>query len=134
MFFESAWGQFDRRFKTILDDLARHTELVDKEANAIAIFEASEWRKRCLDELALRENEKSASDLRAVLAWLESSNLNQEDDLDARVNNCHPGSCDWVFQHAKIKAWKSQQRHNQVVWLNGKPGAGEQALASCRMF
>jgi hypothetical protein len=125
MFFKSSWGQFDRRFKAILADLARHSQLIDNEANAFAISEASDWRKRWFEDVATREKEKSASDLKAVFSWLEGTNLGQEDDLDTRLNNCHPGSCDWIFSHAKIKAWISQRPEHPTLWLNGKPGSGE---------
>ncbi|KAF1982150.1 hypothetical protein K402DRAFT_397887 [Aulographum hederae CBS 113979] len=126
----SAWGGFDRRLKGILEDLAHHSELVDKEANAAAIELASETRNRMLEQIEKSESEKVEHDFHAVLAWLDSGRLLQEDEVDARTHNCHPGSCEWIFKNLKIKAWEGNSRVTPVLWLYGKPGSGKTMLCS----
>jgi hypothetical protein len=125
VFFKSAWGQFDRRFKGILKDLATHTELVDKEATAAAIEQANDTRSRLLERIDKTEDEKLTEAFNAVLAWLDAARLDQEDEVDARTNNCHPGSCEWIFKNPKMKGWVSQAHVNSVLWLHGKPGSGK---------
>lgn len=124
-FFKSSWAQFDGRFNHIIADLARHSDLVDKEASALSIEQTNEWRKRWLEEVTAKENKTSASHLKAAISWLEGASLNQEDNLDSWAENCHPGSCDWIHKHAKMKAWTRQGADNPILWLNGKPGSGK---------
>ena len=124
-FFQSSWARFDTRFKGILEDLARHSELVDKEATSLAIVEAKDWRDRRLEETAKQENERSISQFKDVLSWLEATKSEQEDELDRLMSHCHSGSCNWVFENPKIKTWIRQGRDQSILWLKGKPGSGK---------
>ena len=124
-FFKSSWARFDTRFKGILSDLARHSELVDKEATAVAIVQANDWRTRWLEDLATQESKRTTSQFQDVLTWLEVARSEQEDEFDSLHSLCHPGSCDWIFEHPRIKSWIRQTPEHAVLWLNGKPGSGE---------
>lgn len=62
--------------------------------------------------------------LQQVLSWLEASQDEHEDVLDDLINHCHPGSCDWLLEHTKMKGWIRQTSDQSVLWLKGKPGSG----------
>ncbi|KAL1618376.1 general transcription repressor [Neofusicoccum ribis] len=90
-FFDTSWSRFGNRFKAILDSLARHSELVDKEATAAAISEAKEWREKQREDVDRLEKERLASHVSSVLSWLELGGyLNQEDELERLLDHYSP--------------------------------------------
>lgn len=132
-FFNSSWGRFESRFKGILESLARHADLVDREANAFLISETMQWRQEALQEKSRQERERSAIQFSAVLDWLGlENNLNcgqqhQEDVLDRLANDCCPGTTEWVSSQKKMKSWL--RGSTPILWLKGKPGSGRNALS-----
>jgi hypothetical protein len=101
---------------------------VDKEATSLDIIEAKEWRKKAIVEMTKREKEISTSQMQAVLSWLQVKDYEQEDELDRLSNYCHPGTCDWILQNRIIRSWMKRGLDQPVIWLKGKPGAGELRL------
>src|SRR5438046_2692789 len=128
IFFKTLWAGFDRRFKGILESLARHSELVDKEASSIDIAEAKEWRSRLMEDTARKEQERSITQFHAALSWLEVKDyeqIEQEEELDRQFNLHHAHSCDWIQKNPKARSWMRPGKEELVLWLNGKPGAGK---------
>lgn len=125
-FFHTSWGSFDGRFRAILDNIARDSELIDKNANAIDILQAKEFRDTQNKLITQREKQEEAARLASVIKWLQITQLHdQEEELDHFTTRCHPGSCDWIFQLEKVKKWMTDDEPQPVIWLHGKPGAGE---------
>jgi hypothetical protein len=123
--FNSSWKGFDTRFKVILNSLAKHSELVDKEANSFDIVEAKEWRTRWLDEISKKEKARVASQFQDVLSWLEVSSSEQEDKIDDLSNRSHSGSCNWILNNQKTRLWMRKGPEQPIMWLKGKPGSGK---------
>ena len=123
-FFLSSWTRFDTRFKTILESLARHADLVDKEAVSISIIEAKAWRERAIEESQKRDAEKAAVHRQMVINWLRPQDFLQEDELVAQLDRGHEGSCSWIVQNSTFQAWKRLDTQSKVIWLKGKPGSG----------
>ena len=130
MFFDTLWARFDRRFNGILESLARHTELVDKEANSIDISEAKEWRAQAIENAARQEQDRAIAMFHSVLSWLEIKDYEQEDELERLHNFHHPHSCDWIQKHPKARSWLRLGKGEPVLWIHGKPGAGKSVLSS----
>ncbi|KAK2802065.1 hypothetical protein FQN51_004975 [Onygenales sp. PD_10] len=124
IFFSTLWARFDRRFKTILESLAKHSEMIDKEANSIDIARAQEWREKASEDMRKQEEARSHTQFNAVLAWLDVKDYEQEEELDWHSSLCHNGSCDWIQNHSTIKPWLCPGDQNLILWIKGKPGAG----------
>lgn len=106
IFFKTLWAGFDRRFNRILDSLARHSELVDKEANSIDIAEAKEWRSELVEDTTRKEQERSVTQFHVALSWLEVKDyehVKQEDELDRQSSLYHAHSCDWIQKNPKAR-------------------------------
>ncbi|OCL05557.1 hypothetical protein AOQ84DRAFT_413235, partial [Glonium stellatum] len=127
-FFHSSWARFDMRFKNILESLAKHSDLVDREANSINIEEAKDWRTKTAQDIAKRERERQAVQLQTVMGWLKAEDFEQEDEFDRLLAGCSSGTCDWIIQNATLKPWMKRGKDNAVVWLTGKPGSGKSVL------
>jgi hypothetical protein len=130
-FFNSLWGRFDARFNCILKNLARHADLVDREANAFLITEMMHLRQEAMDEATKNERERSAHQLAAVLAWLNLDHAphcgqqHQEDMLDRLTNDCYPGTTEWIVAHQKTRTWMNSNQGQSTLWITGKPGSGK---------
>ena len=134
-FFSSSWGRFDARFKCILESLAKHTDMVDREANAFAIAEAREWRQRAVQAAAKREMEQSVAQVQSVISWLGSTatKQDQQDDLlDRLLCSCYPETSEWIVRNSKIRAWSKDQPTQPLLWLKGKPGSGKFIINSSK--
>ncbi|KAL9072734.1 MAG: hypothetical protein Q9157_004994 [Trypethelium eluteriae] len=130
-FFLSSWAHFASRYKKILADLAKHSELVDKEAAAFAYAEAKDWRENWNEQISKQEEERATSQFDAVMAWLDIGKWDQEceNELCRLSSRCQRGSCDWIFQTPKMKAWTRQGPQQTLVWMKGKPGSDGQTCA-----
>lgn len=129
IFFKSTWGQFDTRFNFILDSLSRHSDLVDREANAFSIAETMKWREEALQEASLKEKQRLTAQLTAAMDWLNPDKLTcrryqQEDILDKLISDCCPGTTEWILRHPKMKTWLKHGPGQATLWLTGKPGSG----------
>lgn len=119
------WGNFNSRFQSILDDLKYHGKLIDKEASAVNIAEAADWRRQHLEQQSKMEQDRKASQRYRTMTWLRSEDVSQEDEIDRISRDCLPGSCDWLIQHPETERWLKEGAANALIWLHGKPGAGK---------
>ena len=130
--FESLWRTFRSRFETILESLRRHRDLIDREAAAIDITQAKEWRTQQMREirqwrteraehLDKLEKDRLASQVREAIAWFGARD--EQDDEFNRVSDACT-SKHWALDDPKVLLWLEQSRYNTTLWLNGKPGAG----------
>lgn len=135
MVFDSLWKSFNLRFNGILESLRKHRDLIDQEANAIHIAESKalrnmqfdhirQWRADHALDIDEKERERLSSYIRETVAWLGASE-DQEDHYIKHSKACDGSNGHWVLQNPSIVSWLDQSRENPVVWLHGKPGAGQ---------
>lgn len=120
------WKDFESRFTGILESLARHRELVDKEAISIDIAEARSWRIRAEEDIERREKQRKEQQLHYVIGWLAVDDLLQEEEFDRLSERRQDGTCEWVESSSQLKAWNENGNSEPIIWINGIPGAGTQ--------
>ena len=124
------WGLFERRFKSILQRLALHCDLLDKEAAAAHFFEMKQFRdKHQLEEDAFerRRQHEMAQD---VFRWLSEAEDQQEEHLHRISDNRQPETCDWILKDPQMRPWIEDDCGDAILWMNGIPGAGKSFLCS----
>ncbi|KAI8622934.1 hypothetical protein F5Y19DRAFT_468906 [Xylariaceae sp. FL1651] len=129
-FFSSSWGRFEYRFDNLLESMAHTSDLIDREAAALDIAEAVEWRKTEAETAQKREYQRNAEQLQAVLDWLEASRSDQEMKLEWLQNRCYDGTSSWITSNSKFRAWLQNGHGNRLLWLYGKPGSGKSVLSA----
>ena len=129
LLFDALWRGFSQRFDHILTCLARHSDMIDREAHSISICRAEELRRKAAEDYEKQETLLANTQLQGVLAWLNVQDWQQEDELDQHVRCIHANSCSWIQQHSKVQPWLSCSRCSYILWINGNPGAGEAFLA-----
>jgi len=134
IFFSTLWGKAERRFKVILDGLAENCELVETEAKTADIVEASSFRVKIKEQMREQENERTVTRLQSALAWLDAKDEEQESELDRLHSRIFEHSCDWIQRHKEAKAWMSMRGSQPILWLIGKPGAGNFFSCGCRKY
>jgi hypothetical protein len=124
---EASWRGFSSRFNTILQNMNRSRDLVDKEAASFEILEAKSMRERLLADLEQSEAQKREWQLRDSLAWLDLQGHDREQDdlLERCATSRQQGTCEWFLRHTKIVAWLDEEDQRTTLWLKGKPGAGK---------
>ncbi|ETS82746.1 hypothetical protein PFICI_04622 [Pestalotiopsis fici W106-1] len=130
IFFSSSWGRFDHRFSSLLINIERLSEQIDREAVALDIVATAEWRSKSADDASKREEQWQTQQLHAILNWLGIEDDIQEAKLEMNANKCYDGTCQWLTKSSKIRTWLERNRGNPVLWLNGKPGSGKSILSS----
>ncbi|KAI0521714.1 hypothetical protein F5B22DRAFT_662043 [Xylaria bambusicola] len=128
-FFSSAWGRFEHRFSGLLERMARIGDLIEREAVALDIFHAAEWRKTEGENAYKRERQRHAEQRQAVLDWLTPNDI-EEAKLDVLNGRCYEGTSSWITQNHKFRTWLQRGRGNSVLWLHGKPGSGKSVISS----
>ncbi|KAK2037492.1 hypothetical protein LZ31DRAFT_170235 [Colletotrichum somersetense] len=139
LLFLTSWGRFQRRFDNVLDDLDRHGDLIDKQANALNIFEAQkmhreirDWKEKSIESLSIQEKEQSGKQYQAIVAWLkydDSDQLAIFDSISTEVKN-FPGTCSWFIQHPKVQSWLQRRADAPLLWLQGIPGSGKSSICA----
>ncbi len=118
------WAGFETRFSTILDRLAYHSGLLDKEAKAIDISEAIRRSREDSKQWELQEREWRATKLRGALAWLKTDVSDPEETYNRHCQESIPDSCTWFMLQDKMQLWQKDGAEHTLVRLTGKPGAG----------
>jgi hypothetical protein len=135
--FLTSWGRFQRRFDNIIDDLKRHEEQIDREANAHHIAEVKDtrekleaWRQDALAKLARDEEEQTAVHLQTISTWLKLDDTEQVaifDSLSAEGPK-YPETCGWVLKNSTMASWLKPHPNPPFVWLQGNPGTGKSTI------
>ncbi|KAH8747114.1 NACHT domain protein [Hyaloscypha sp. PMI_1271] len=137
LLFLTSWGRFQRRFDNIIDDLKRHEEQIDKEANAHHIAEARDtrdkleaWRQEALVKLARDEEEQTAGHLQTISTWLKLDDTDQVAMFDklSTEGTRYPETCGWVMKNSTMISWLKPQPDPPFVWLQGNPGTGKSTI------
>ncbi|EXF79271.1 NACHT domain-containing protein [Colletotrichum fioriniae PJ7] len=139
LLFLTSWGRFQRRFENILDDLERHGDLIDKEANALNITEAQQmhreirdWKEKSLESLGKQEAEQSGKQYQAIASWLkydDSDQLAIFDSISTEANK-YPGTCSWFILHPKAQSWLKRRADAPMLSLQGIPGSGKSSICA----
>ena len=130
IWFAFDWGLFERRFKLILQKLALHCDLLDKEAAAAHYSEMKQFRdKRQLEEDTL-ERQRQTQMAQEVFMWLSAAEDQQEERLHRISDKRQPGTCNWVLKDPQMQPWIEDDSGDAVLWMTGIPGAGKTYLCS----
>ena len=126
----TTWGRFEREFNTIIEDLKRHQELIDKEVNAHNIIEAREMREALKSQLAQEQKQQTARQMQGVVTWLRLDDSDQIVLFDslARVGESHPGTVDWILKKAQVASWLRTTPDTPFLCLQGAPGTGKSVI------
>ncbi|KAK8090378.1 hypothetical protein PG997_005339 [Apiospora hydei] len=139
LFFVTSWHRFQRRFDNILEDLQRHEELIDKEANAHDIAEAKQmrqeiraWREDCTEKLQRLEEEQSIKQYNSIMTWLKADETDQLNIYHMLLEEAtkYPGTCDWVLQNKKMASTLQRKPDHPLLWVQGAAGTGKSVLSS----
>lgn len=130
IWFAFDWGLFERRFGLILQKLARHSELLDKEAAATHFSEMKQFRdKRQLEEDTF-EQKRQYQMARDVFEWLSAAQDEQEEFLHRMSDKRQPETCNWVLRDPQMQPWIENDSGEAVLWMTGIPGAGKSLICS----
>ncbi|KAI0883700.1 uncharacterized protein GGS22DRAFT_194950 [Annulohypoxylon maeteangense] len=139
LLFLTSWGRFQNRFDNIFQDLDRHGELIDKEAEAHHISDLQKlrqdiytWKEESQDKTKQFEEEQAATKYRSIISWLnadESEQLTIFDSISAEGSK-YPGTCSWALKDKKISSFLQQRPETNVLWLQGGPGTGKSVLSA----
>jgi hypothetical protein len=101
---------------------------VDKEAASFDIVESKACRQRLLEGIDKREAERQEWQLRDTIGWLDLKGQDREQDelLDRYLTSREAGTCEWILRHPSLSTWLDDNEQEPMLWVNGKPGSGEQ--------
>ncbi|KAL8824557.1 MAG: hypothetical protein Q9191_004972 [Dirinaria sp. TL-2023a] len=130
VWFAFDWGLFERRFKSILQRLTSHCDLVDREAAATHFLEMKRQReKRQLEEESYERN-RNAQLTREVFDWLSADEDVQEGYLHQLSDHRNPGTCDWILAESQMISWMDHDDKMPILWMTNIPGGGKSFLCS----
>ncbi|TRX91712.1 hypothetical protein FHL15_007494 [Xylaria flabelliformis] len=139
LLFLTSWGRFQRRFDNLLDDMKRHEQLIDLQANASNIAEAREmreeikiWKEDSLTRIQQLDEKESTKQYESIITWFKADESDQIGILETILSESSkfPGTCSWALKNPKIKSWLQPNSDLPVLWLQGKPGSGKSVLTS----
>ena len=123
------WGLFERRFKSIIERLASHCDLLDRGAAAIHFLEMRKERDARRQEDEDFERQRHSRMAQEVIRWLSAAEDNQEDYLHKLADQRHPGTCSWILGNDQVGPWIEDGHADAILWMTGIPGAGKSILS-----
>jgi len=115
VWFAFDWGLFERRFKSILQRLASHCDLLDKEAAATHFLEMKGMlEKRQLEEECY-EKQRNIQLTIETLGWLSADEDAQEEFLHRLSDQRQLGTCDWILSQNQVSDWLGDDDHESTV-------------------
>lgn len=131
IFFRSLWRDFRSRFQHILNDLAKHKDLVESHANQIHIRNYASDRARIFQEFERISKHTADEKYQYVLHWLNApAAVGIHEDLVTMRNdffkatNVKTGQ--WIIHDEKVKSWLNLDvPKTSTIWIQGIPGAGK---------
>lgn len=125
IFFSSAWGRFERHFGSLIANIAKTSDLIDKQATTHHILEVKKWREKSLEDSKDLEARRMSEQRQAVLNWLGIEVQTQKEKLDWLNARSHEGTSTWIVKHPKFRSWLQRGRGGPFLWIHGKPGSGQ---------
>ena len=123
------WQQLQKRMNLLTNNLTKCGHMLDTQSRGSdllnAVQDRERERERERDEADCEEESLAAKSLHNAQSWLQGSQYDQGDDIEELLDKCHPGSCDWMHDHPKLKSWLQNGREHPVLWLKGIPGSGK---------
>jgi hypothetical protein len=81
------------------------------------------------EELVAAIESENLSRRQAVYAWIKPTDMDNDQEYLRRIRVAYPGTCSWLLDDRTFQEWFDQQSNMatlpKLLWLNGKPGAGE---------
>ncbi|KAK3619537.1 hypothetical protein LTR56_023972 [Elasticomyces elasticus] len=129
--FQATWKQFNTSFGSLLEDMRQHKVLVETQASLLEFGEAK--KARLLDRLQDKtiEDRDLVWRKQFILNWLSAPDpaVYQEKGQFARKASSNSGV--WLLKKDLYRVWRNVASNSaQLLWVNGKPGAGKTVLAS----
>ena len=89
------------------------------------------WREESLDQVRRDEEERTAKNYRSIMSWLRFDESEQLSAFESVLEEGtkFPGTCAWIVQHPKVRAWLQRRPDTPFVWLQGHPGTGKSVIA-----
>jgi tetratricopeptide (TPR) repeat protein len=107
---KSAWKPFETEFEDILSALTRHTKILESETT---------FAHRQTVHLERQ---------RRVMEWLNPVDV--ENDFQRELEKRAQKTCSWIIENNDYESWKDPQKHDSLLWINGRPGSGKSVLSS----
>ncbi|KAH6703303.1 hypothetical protein BKA61DRAFT_636254 [Leptodontidium sp. MPI-SDFR-AT-0119] len=134
--FLSLWRDYKKRFSGIIEGLEEQQVFLDAEAMSIHMSESKDARaqlqkeiqenqKKSLATLEQSEAEARIARLQHSIAWLSVDDKTQEDNYERISDRRHNETCHWIANNGEFLSWRRDDGKNPVLWISGKPGAGE---------
>ena len=95
--------------------------------------EIRQWRAERTHDVENKERKRLASYVREAVAWFGASE-DQDEHYIRYSRACSVVDGHWALEEPSIVSWLDQSRENPVIWLNGKPGAGEPSRICCIIY
>ncbi|KAI0105552.1 WD40 repeat-like protein [Nemania sp. FL0031] len=135
--FKSVWKTFNSKFGPILQSLKNRRNLLDSEKISAGLYELHDLRKnyaKLYDEWIQRNEEEAKDKHRARVTRIRDDlgppdyGEDQEIAMDGRHDD---NSGKWIIADSIFEKWSNNDRaRNDVLYVNGIPGAGKTTLMS----
>ncbi|RYP13217.1 hypothetical protein DL765_006989 [Monosporascus sp. GIB2] len=121
------------------EDMRRHEDLIDKEANAANIQEARQtrqqiqaWRDESIAQIRRQDEERADSQYQSCISWFQANESDQLAIFDILLaeGEKYPGTCGWALKNHAISAWLRDEKNSPVLWVQGTAGSGKSVLAA----
>lgn len=127
-----SWNDINVRIRHIIDNMKRHQDLVDKEAQAEDIERSQRQREDARTKMQTELLERTSRKKKEVMAWLGSVEHLPRGMRENSLQKMADGTGEWLLRSSELQDWMSGTHH---LWLHGKPGAGMlKSLILCGSF
>lgn len=105
--------------------------MVDSHANLVFLEQLHQDRAQNHTKFELMEQDEARKKSFEVTRWLSAADSIGDHSLACSRRSGYPQTGRWLLQEGSVKNWmKPSNLLDSMLWINGKPGAGEKRLPS----
>jgi hypothetical protein len=127
--FRATWKDFNIHFGRLLESLRRHKSDIETQASLVEIERnqsSREAQEKQFFDAEIAERKRQAM---TIIEKISPANFDLDQEIIAKCWMKEPNFGDWLLCHEKMQAWlDSKNADAEVLWVKGKPGAGQPPL------
>jgi hypothetical protein len=124
--FKSNWKGFTGDIEQLKSKLQRHRQLIENKASLID-FQQTQTLLASMERIFCEQRDLDTKRKKvAVSQWLSSAGYEVIHEQHVKVRSSNPTSCRWILGDDRFQKWFDPiYCSTPLLWINGKPGAGE---------
>lgn len=123
--FVDVGSRFSKTLEVTIQNLRQSKSLLENEARLLEIEQNQRSRYLQEEQFQIAEHEEKKRQAFTIMEKIQPASSDTDQWKSANRWKSIPSSGRWLLEHEVLQPWLQEHEQARVLWLEGKPGAGE---------